>query len=418
MDKCTENHCQTGHTGEHMTQSPGNSKYVKKLNRMMVLNIIKEHEQISRQQIASLTGLTPPTITGIIRELISQGFVKEVGLGRSEGGRRPMYLNFNSNAGYVAGVEVTRQEVIIGASDLKNHPANIQVIKLNMTEPANGIRYLSETIKTVIAQEQRNGKVFLGVGIAFPGLLNVQNGSVQRSINLGPAWGNIPLRQILSQALGLPVFMENNSNACVLAEQWFGGGTACKDLVYINLGEGISAGIILADMIIQGFQGHAGEIGHMVIEENGPLCNCGNRGCLEALCGIPRLLSLAEAALDANIDLDTLLKSANQPGSVAWQLLQQFGHRVGLAVANVINLYNPEVVFLGGKLATVGNVFLPVLQQTVNSHAFPEVAKSAKITISALGSNAGVIGACALALRGILQTDDSSILNDSPASFD
>lgn len=401
-----------------MTQSPGNSKYVKKLNRMMVLNIIKEHEQISRQQLAKLTGLTPATITGIIRELLTQGFVKEVGLGRSKGGRRPMYLTFNSNAGYVVGVEVTRQEVIIGIADLKNAPVNIQAIKVDMTQPAGGIHSLTEIIKRVLARERLKGRVVLGVGVAFPGLLDVQNGVVQRSINLGTTWDNTPLRQTLAQSLELPVFMENNSNACVLAEQWFGGGTDCKDLVYINLGEGISAGIILQNIIIQGFQGHAGEIGHIIIDEHGPLCNCGNRGCLEALCGIPGILSQANAVLPENTGLEDLLQAAGQQGSEAWKLLQQFGQRVGLAVANVINLYNPEVVFLGGKLATAGKLFLPMLQQTVSSHAFPEVARSARITISALGANAGVIGACALALRGILQTDQSDILGDYPAGMD
>ncbi|MCR4429917.1 MAG: ROK family transcriptional regulator [Tepidanaerobacteraceae bacterium] len=415
-----------------MPKWPGNSKYVKKLNRMTVLNIIKDNESISRQQLARMTGLTPPAITQIIRELINMGFVKEVGLEKSCGGRRPVQLQFNPEAGFVLGLEVTRHETTLGIADLKNHPTDIRTFELDMTDPEAGIHQLSETIRQVINNSKYRDKKFLGLGVAFPGLLNLKEGIVKRSINLGPKWNGFPVKSAIEREIGLPVYIENNSNASALAERWFGGGNDCTDLVYINLGEGISAGIIMDDRILQGFQGHAGEIGHIVMVEGGPLCNCGNRGCMESICGIPAIVRKAVSEMpfikegdplkeiwkiNGKISINDILKSASIEGTYSNELLKQMGKYVGLAVADVINLYNPGAVFIGGKMAKAAEVFMDILKQTVNSHAFPEIAGSTEIKLSALDGNSGVIGACALALRELLKPN-SSILEDMQAYAD
>lgn len=411
---------------KEMIKRPGNSKYVKQLNRMTVLNIIKENELVSRQQLAQLTGLTPPAITGIIRELLDIGFVMEVGLGTSQGGRRPVKLKFNAKAGYVIGIEVASHETVIGIADLENDPTNIITMNLNMTDPEFGIPQLLSAIHQVIHSEENQNKNFLGVGIAFPGLISAKEGIVKRSVNLGPKWSQFPLKKTLEKKIGLPVFIENNSKSSALAEWWFGGGINYKDLVYINLGEGISAGVISADRIIQGVEGHAGEIGHIFLMENGPLCNCGNRGCLEAICGIPALMRKANNeipmissqdplkqawAVNREIGIEDILKSVNGEGSYSWGLMQQVGKYVGLAIANVINMYNPEAVFIGGKLAVAAETYIDKIKEMVNSHSFSEVARSAQIRISDLGIYSGVIGSCALALRELLNSD-STILED------
>ena len=171
-----------------MAKRPGNSKYVKTLNRMSVLNIIKKNELISRQELAQLTGLTPPAITGIIRELLEMGFVIEVGLGTSQGGRRPMKLKFNAKAGYVIGVEVTSNETVIVIADFENDPINIITMNLDMTEPEIGIPQLVAAMRQVLHSEENQNKNFLGIGIAFPGLISAKEGIVKRSINLGAKW--------------------------------------------------------------------------------------------------------------------------------------------------------------------------------------------------------------------------------------
>jgi len=409
-----------------MVKKPGNSKYVKKLNRMTVLNIIKQNKLISRQELAQVTGLTPPTITGIIRELLDIGFVSEVGLGTSQGGRRPMKLKFNAKAGYVIGVEVTSHETVIVIADLENDPINIITMNLDMTEPTIGIPQLVAAMKQVLHSKENEMKDFLGIGIAFPGLFSAKEGFVKNSINLGPKWNLFPLKKVLENEMKLPVFIENNAKSSALAEWWFGGGINFRDLVYINLGEGISAGVISADRVIRGARGYAGQIGHIIVVENGPLCKCGNRGCLEAICGIPALMRKANDELplinsedllkqawlrNGKIDIEDIVQSAKIEGSYSRELLQQVGKYVGLAIASVINMYNPEAVFIGGKLAVAAEVFVENIREMVSSHTFPEIGKSTQITISTLGAYSGVIGSCALALRELLRSDSSILEN-------
>lgn len=409
-----------------MGRVAGNSKYVKNLNRMTVLNIIKESEPVSRKQLAKLTGLTPPAITGIVRELIDMGLVMEVGLEKSRGGRRPVKLRFNPNAGYIIGVEVTRYETKIGLADLKNYPKNIQTIEIDMTEPKVGIPKLIEVVNKTIAEGSSMGKNFLGLAVAFPGLINIKDGSIKRSVNLGPQWSSFPVRRALEEGLGFPVFIENNSNASALGEQWFGIGKDYRDLVYINLGEGISAGIILNNRVLHGFQGHAGEIGHIVMQEGGPLCNCGNRGCLESICGIPALLRNIKTELPlikkddplkkiwdnkGKLKIEDLMSSATIKDSYSHELFKQISIYISKAIADIINFYNPEAVFIGGKMASVFEMFLGDIRNIVNSHAFPEIAVSTELKISSLGESSGVVGACALALRQLFKSN-SDMLSD------
>jgi predicted NBD/HSP70 family sugar kinase len=271
------------------------------------------------------------------------------------------------------------------------------------------------------------GKKFLGVGIAFPALMNYKAGIVKRSVNLGIKWNDFPIKSVLEKELELPVFVENNSKAAALAERWFGNGTNSRDLIYINLGEGISAGIILNDQILQGSHGYAGQIGHIVLTEDGPLCNCGNRGCIEAICGIPALMKKvqSEVALMSKDDplkkiflekrqivISDVLRCALLEGSYANYLLKQVSEYVGLIIANLINIYNPGIVFIGGKLSSVMGDFLDFIISIINTHSFPEIAKMTEIRISHLGINSGLIGACALALSELLTSSHSGILED------
>ncbi len=410
-----------------MSEITGNSKYVKKINRMAVLNIIKENEFVSRQKLAEITGLTPPTITGIVRELVAKGFVKEEGLGKSSGGRKPVRLKFNRLAGFVIGVEVTCQEVVVGVADLMNKPMQMQKFAQDMSDPQVAVAFLAEKIKGLSDFAEVSKKRFLGVGVAFPGLLLSSEGVIKRSINLGRKWDDFPFKAVMEEKLGMAVCIENNSNASVLAERWFGGAIGCCDLAYINLGEGISAGIILDDRIVHGFRGHAGEIGHIVILEEGPLCNCGNRGCLESICSIPAIIRKVNEEMPllkkndslkelwqyrGNVNIEDIIESCDVEGSYAHQMVCQLGRYIGIGISSLINLYNPEMVFIGGRLAEAGKILLPSLLKAVQTHTFPEIACTTDIKISKLGADSGTIGACALILKELLKPANSTLLQE------
>jgi len=414
--------------GQENMSNPGNSKFVKKLNRMRIVNMIKDYEPISRQQLAEQTGLTPSAITGIIRELIDMNFVKEIGLGESHGGRKPVKLKFNCKAGYVLGIEMTHHETVFAIADLKNQPRKVQSLAIEMAVPQTGVPLLVTEIKRIINQEEHSKMNFMAVGIAFPGMLYVNQGIIKRAINLGPEWNDYPLQEVLEAELGIPVVIENNAKAAALAEKWFGDGTAYENLAYINMGEGISTGILVEGSILQGARGYAGQIGHMVLDENGPLCNCGNRGCLEAICACPALIRKVKTELPlidkgdplvtiwqekGNIVFADIVQAGAVDGSYAQALFRQVGKNMGLVIINMINLYNPEGVFIGGKMAAAGDLFIEVVKEIVSTRALPEVANSTVIAISSLGADTGAIGACALVLKELLQSSTSPILDDN-----
>ncbi len=406
-------------------RNSGNSKTIKRMNQMAILNIVKDNELISRQQIAELTGLTPAAITGIVRELITIGFVKEVGLGESQGGRRPVHLKFNGKAGYVLGVEVTSKEITLAVTDFENMPKEMHTFAIDMKEPSTAIVELKKCLEKIIHSKKNHDKNFLSIAIAFPAIMQNETGVVKRAVNLGEKWNGFPLKVTLEQALGLPVFIDTNSKVAALGEKWFGGGMSCKNLIYINMGEGISAGIIMDDHIVQGAQGYAGQIGHTVMIDQGPLCNCGNRGCLEAICAIPALLRKVEAEIPAisesdilkkryilnqEIKMSDILEIAHMEDSYARDLLRKTARYVARATANMINTCNPDKVFIGGKLAVKSPFFIEEFRSNIRMHAFPEVGGSTPVTISKLGANSGVIGACALALTNLLKSPNSKMI--------
>jgi len=393
---------------------------------MAILNIIKDNELISRQQIAEMTGLTPAAITGIVRELITIGFVKEVGLGESQGGRRPVHLKFNGKAGYVLGVEVTSKEITLAVTDFENIPKEMHTLAIDMKDPSTAIIELKTYLEKFIHSKKHQNKNFLSIAIAFPAIMQNETGVVKRAVNLGGKWNGFPLKVTLEQALGIPVFIDTNSKVAALGEKWFGGGLSCKNLIYINMGEGISAGIIMDDRIVQGSQGYAGQIGHTVMMDQGPLCNCGNRGCLEAICAIPALLRKVEAEipfisendtlkkrfiLNEKIKISDILEIAHMEDSYARDLLRKTARYVARATANMINTCNPDKVFIGGKLAVKSPFFIEEFRNNIRVYAFPEVGGTTSVTISNLGENSGVIGACALALTNLLKSPNSKMIS-------
>ncbi|APC07504.1 ROK family transcriptional regulator [Neomoorella thermoacetica] len=408
-----------------MSREVGNLQRIKKLNRIGILNIIREHNTISRQQLATLTGLTPAAISGIVRDLVASGYVKEIGLGKSSGGRRPVKLQFNPDCGFILGAEITREKTTLGIVNLQAKPLLIKQYPIDMTEPRDGLTALAKEVKNVIIESEIDENKILGMGIACPGLFDVTTRVVKRSPNLGEKWRDIPIEAWLRDMLGMRIFVENNSNAAALAEYSFGKGKEIDNMVYVNLGEGISAGIILNGKLVYGFKGYSGEVGHFVVTEDGPLCNCGNNGCLESVYAVPALVRKANNELplcDENeplkmlwkdkgeVTVEDLILYANHVDSYAWKLFRQAGWYIGIGIAAIINFYNPAAVFIGGILAGAGATLLEPLLESVQRHAFPELAKEVRIELSAMHRDTGFYGACVVAIRALFEGGVDALL--------
>lgn len=406
-----------------MTNVVVNNKHVKQINRIKVLDLIRVQEGISRKELSDATGLTPAAITGIVKELMDLGFVGERGLGSSHGGRKPVSLALNSGVAHVIGVEISHGSISYGFTDMKSMPDNIKHVCCDTASPDKVVDLLNELIKSLLS-EQTN-KRFLGIGLAVSGIVDGARGQVIRSVNLGQLWNNYNLAECLAKKVSLPVFVDNNSNVAVMAEKIFDLGVAGSSMAYMNIGDGVSVGVLNNDLLVTGYKGFAGELGHMmVLPEGGLLCNCGNRGCLETICGLPAILRKLDMEMAFVQDddpakqywlkngingVEDLVKLAELDSEYMQRIFRYISEHVAIGISFIINMHNPEVVILGGKLIALLELFLPDIVRRAGNHTFPEVFEATKITISSMRMDASVSGACALALQEVLSLSNSSL---------
>ena len=271
------------------------------------------------------------------------------------------------------------------------------------------IRRIVSAIDNIIAKANLTRSYFSTIVIAAAGAIDVEKGLITASPNL-PGWYNIPLKDIMQEETGLEVTLINDASAAALGEHRFGAGRGTNNMVYITVSTGIGGGIIIDGKLYLGASGCAGEIGHITIEPNGPRCNCGNRGCLEVLASgkaVAReaqrrlaqgaksiILEIAEGELE-NITSRTVSMAARRGDALALEIISRAAYYLGIGLANLVNIFNPEVVVVGGGMAQVGNMFLEPARKVVGERAFPLPAQAVRIVRSELGDNAGVVGGAA-----------------------
>jgi len=262
---------------------------------------------------------------------------------------------------------------------------------------------LSAATSEIISEGRRHGTV-VGVGIGAPGL--IENGVVRNSPNL-PGWKEVPLQRLLEETLSLPVVLENDANAVAYGERSMGAGKGFNSLICITLGTGVGGGVILDGKIWRGAFGMAGEVGHMIVEPEGVKCSCGNRGCLESYSSATAIVRMAKEAVsrgDASWDINNLttetLDAAARGGDmVAAALFAGAGRELGIGIASLLHILNPEAVIIGGGVAKAWDLFYPFLAEEIKNRCFREVAERTKILPASLGDSAGMLGVAKLAFE-------------------
>jgi len=265
------------------------------------------------------------------------------------------------------------------------------------------------------ALEQANVAIseLTAVGVGAPGLSNPETGILFTSPNL-PGWRNVPLKDIMQERLGKKTFVINDANAAALGEFYFGAARGVRNFIYITLSTGIGGGIITDGKIYSGASGAAGEVGHMTINDEGPLCNCGNRGCWETLASGTALarearhrikegvrtsiLEYAEGDME-KVTAQVIHSAAEQGDSLAKELIARTGYYVGVGLANLINIFNPELIVIGGGLSNIGDMLLEPAFKVAGERAYEEAFQAVRFASAELGRNSGVLGAAAFALQ-------------------
>lgn len=391
----------------------GDMKLVRRINRAAVLQLIREKGPISRIALARLSRLTPATANSIVDELVAQGLVKEGGVGSVKGTRKTRLFEFNPSAFAAVGIDLRINRVIASLTDLDAHPL-AQVVQTYDGEITGeqGAELVAQATRKVIQDSSVSPDKLIGVGMSLPALIDGQSGTVIKAVNLG--WESVPLRNLLEPELGLPIHIIDTSFALTVAETYLGAGRGVQNLICLNLGSGMGSGIVIRGQLYQGVDGVAGEVGHTTVIDDGPQCRCGNYGCLERLVASPAVTERAIRGLKqgaassirdlvgANLEdvtLQVVVSAARAGDPFACSIFAETGRYLGIGMANVVNLLNPEMVIVGGGLAqAAGELLLEPLRQTVQLRAFELPARRVRIIPAALGIEASSLGAAVWAM--------------------
>ena len=394
-----------------------NSRDLKASNRLLVRDMIRRRGPIARYEIARETGLTASTVTVIVAELLEAGAILEVGHAESSGGRRPILLELNARAAYVLAVRLQRGELLVAIFDLTKNILAQRFYQLDTTWPEEVARAIGASFEELLQETKINRTSVFWCGAALPGLISPCTGVLERSSNLG--WVGVPVGDLIAENIGgIPVHVENISNAAALAENEYGLGRGHKHLIFINLSVGIGAGILVDGEIYGGMKGYAGEVGHMtLLIEQGPICACGRQGCFEAVCSVRTVLEKARSLIPEDTfrqnglakEKLTIAHLASSPLAACpevQQLICETGHYIGVVVANLVSLLNPEIVILGGELSGFGSRLLAAVNAEVEKRVLEEIRRRVRVEISTMHGSAPLMGAYALALERIFSLEE------------
>ncbi len=380
-----------------MNQINQSLEKLKELNRSRAFNILRERETISRSELARGTGLSRAAISLLADDLLRLEIVREVGIGNSTGGRPPILLQFNPNARYALGARLRDHHWGIVVTNLDAQVVERLDAPIADATPKSAVFALKEGIAQIQKRVDAT-RLLPAVGVGTPGLVEVESGVVKTAVDVG--WFDVPIRQMLEEALGRRVYVANRSRVGALAEMWHGPQNGVSDLIYISIGTGVAAGIIIGGDLYPGTNSSAGELGHITILPDGPPCPCGNRGCLQQLVSGPAIVERARQQMQsAPPTLEALFAAAKQNNPDARAIVEETASYLGIAVANLVNLFNPQRIVLGGPVGQAGQVLLKPLRREVRSRAMAYPLSAVQIVQSGLGADAGAIGAAVLVLQ-------------------
>jgi N-acetylglucosamine repressor len=370
-----------------MQMHKGDQELIRNQNRALVINLLRLHGSLSRTAISERTQLAPSALTRLTRDLLAEGLVIEIGMSSSTGGRPAVLVALNPEYCRTIGVKVERTRVLAAAVDLTGAiRERAEVLFKTPPSPASVITAIEKLAKELTFDH------VLGIGISVSGFVDPATGVDLYSPILG--WRNVPLRDPIAERIGLPVWIENDVNALALAERWYGAGRDFNHFICITVGEGIGAGIVIGGEIYRGAFGGAGELGHITIDPDGPVCRCQERGCLEVYAS--DFFLAEEASRLGYTDIQGLIDAARDSGTEAQQVFACMGRYLGLGAKNLVNLLNPEAVILGGERMDASDLFMSAIEDEVRRHSFPSEAERLQIVQTELGSDGFLIGSATL----------------------
>jgi predicted NBD/HSP70 family sugar kinase/biotin operon repressor len=367
-------------------------------NRVRILDALRRQGMASRSDLARATGLSRTTVGSVVAELQARGLVVEDADGdRQPGrGRPPVLLRLDLSAGVAVGIDFDHDRVRVALADLSSVVIAEDCVDIDVDHSAaEAIDAAVEMVASLRATAEVDEARIVGAGVGLPGPIDRGTGAV-RSAFILPGWAGIKAQEVLSERLGACVEVDNDANLGALAEATFGAGRGFSDVVYVRLGSGVGAGLVIHGRLHHGASGLAGEIGHVQVQRDGAVCRCGNRGCLETVAAEGALRALLRPARGHDVTRRELLELVAAGDLGAGRVVNDAGRAVGRVLADLCNIVNPEAIVVGGELSEAGGALLSGIREALERYALPGAAEVVNVIPAELGERAEVLGAVAL----------------------
>jgi predicted NBD/HSP70 family sugar kinase len=389
------------------------------LHALGLLKFVYQNVRISRSELSALTGYSAFLVSKLCESLLKKGFITEVGSGDSSGGRRPTLLSIAPGLGKIVGLHVGRVNARVVVTDIcGNELAFLKSPSRISVGPNVAMPHLIDLVEKGLQEAKVKREELLGIGVGISGILDRAAGTTLYWPKV-PQWVNVPVRRIFSEHFGFAPEIEDTPRTMALAERRLGLARQAENWIYLMIGASMGSAIFVDRKLYTGSRGFSGEFGHMSVQANGPLCGCGNRGCLNTFVSATALIQAAQAAVSeglsaqlwelcdgdsSQISVDLIVRAAAAGDRFSVRLLSDLGERLGNAMVVLVNLLDPELIVIGGGLAAdAGEVLLPIVQKTVAEGVLPRTAQNLRIHISELREVDWAIGASLLVGKKALE---------------
>jgi len=389
-----------------------------------LIDLIRKHGELTKGGLVACTDHSRTKITSSINSLLQKNFIIENQDSEYSGGRRSRTFSLNGELGFVAGVDIGATSIDLAVADFSRRILiRINEDALVRNGPIKILGRVCNLLEKLLREKGLNPANLRGIGIGVPGPVDFSNGTVV-SPPIMPGWDRYPVIQTVQQWFPCAnVVIDNDVNVMALGEINQGAGKGVNNLIFVKIGTGIGAGIISQGQIYRGASGCAGDIGHISIDKSGPVCHCGNKGCLEALAGGP---AIAERSLNAaqagkspillkyyeknggKLSAEDVGNAAREGDALSIEIIRESGQMVGDVIASLVNFYNPDMIVIGGGVSNLGNLLLSSIRQAVLNRSLPLATRNLDIVFSGIGEDAGVFGAVNLAMDYIFTVKASN----------
>ena len=375
---------------------------------------------VSRAQLTDGLDYSRGKISTEVGLLIEKGLLAEEGFAQSEGGRRSSLLSIPYSAGLLAAVDVGATSIDVALTTLasnivshRNEPADVR------SGPRPILDKIKEILAELIEEEETRSSDVLSIGIGVPGPVEQASGKLTAP-PIMPGWDRFPIRDVFAGEYAAPVFVDNDVNVMALGEHWRGVAKGVDNMIFVKIGTGIGSGIIVNGRLHRGTQGCAGDFGHICVDPDGPVCSCGNNGCLERMAAAPAIVLEAERcaregespalaeilAEKGELTAKDVGQAAARSDYCALSIIRRSGKLIGETLAAAVNVLNPSMIVIGGGVSHIGHTLLAEIRSAVYQRSLPLATRNLPVVMSELDEVAGVVGASVMAAEGVLNVPE------------